>query len=163
MFQFLFHSCSITLVALVSQRYMDPFDSTSTSDGGFNANILNTSTYLVSLAATVSTFWINYKGRPYMKALKENKLLFRSLQVSYIFIAALVIEVLPPLNELLQLVPLPSGTVETTRQLIMHKPLQEVENHIISWIDTCSFKVFLFVTICIDCILAYILDKWITG
>lgn len=150
-------------MALVAHRFIDPLDSMGTSDGSFNANILNTATYLVSLAATISSFWINYQGRPYMKALNENKLLLRCLQCSFIFITALVIELVPPINETLQLVSLPTRTSLKERPLVSLRPVNDVENHLMGLINTFGFQAFLYSMILIDCGSAYIIDRLITN
>mmetsp|Transcript_21931 Transcript_21931/g.41825 ORF Transcript_21931/g.41825 Transcript_21931/m.41825 type:complete len:442 (-) Transcript_21931:517-1842(-) len=74
----------------------------------FKPSLLNTVVFLVETAQQVSVMAVNYKGRPFMIASTENRPMLYSLAAccAGTFIAAF--EVIPELNKLLQLVPLPS-------------------------------------------------------
>jgi cation-transporting ATPase 13A1 len=78
----------------------------------FSPNLLNSGIYLLSSSMQVSTFAINYIGRPFRESISENWALSRGLLLvaSGAFIAAL--EWVPDLNSWLQLVPFPSGVSE---------------------------------------------------
>jgi hypothetical protein len=45
----------------------------------FRPNLLNTMVWLVETAQQISVFFVNYKGRPWMKGLLENQPLFISM------------------------------------------------------------------------------------
>ncbi|KAI9009243.1 hypothetical protein DFJ74DRAFT_687468 [Hyaloraphidium curvatum] len=73
----------------------------------FMPNLLNSVVFLVETSQMISVFFANYKGRPWMKGMMENHALFLSV---FICIAAVVVaawEMVPMLNEMLQLVPFP--------------------------------------------------------
>ncbi|KNE70379.1 hypothetical protein AMAG_14519 [Allomyces macrogynus ATCC 38327] len=75
----------------------------------FSPNLLNAGVYLLITSMQVSTFAVNYVGRPFRESIQENAALYRGLMLvgSVAFIAAL--EILPPLNEWLQLCEFPPG------------------------------------------------------
>ena len=105
--QFSIHFAAIITVTLISDAYVDPYDPSIVPDGPFYPNTLNTATFLVTVLTTVNTFLVNYRGRPYMESLSENVLLFRSIQACYFVLFVCVLDVFPPLNQLMQLSPLP--------------------------------------------------------
>jgi cation-transporting ATPase 13A1 len=110
--QFAVHFLCIMAVTHLSSLHLDPDDPSLVPDGPFNPNVLNTATFLVTVLATVNTFVVNYTGRPYMQNLTENKLMLRSVQISYVALFACALETFPPLNELMQLTPLPADGAE---------------------------------------------------
>jgi manganese-transporting P-type ATPase len=105
--QFGIHFASIMIATEASLAFVDPYDPSMIPDGPFNPNTLNTCTFLMNALATVNTFAVNYRGRPFMEDLWDNKLLLRSLQVCYGVLLVCALEVFPPLNDLLQLTELP--------------------------------------------------------
>jgi len=106
--QFLIHFIAIMAATNVSLPYLDPDDPSITPDGPFNPNPLNTSCFLMTVLSTINTFMINYRGRPYMQDLRENKLLLRSIQICLGVLFTSALEIFEPMNQLLQLSPLPS-------------------------------------------------------
>jgi cation-transporting ATPase 13A1 len=74
----------------------------------FMPNLLNSTVFLVETSQMISVYFANYKGRPWMKGMLENHPLFLSV---FICIGGLIVlswEMVPQLNELIQLAPLPS-------------------------------------------------------
>jgi len=106
--QFGVHFSAIMAVTCVSDAYVDPYDPSIVPDGPFHPNTLNTATFLITVLATINAFLVNYRGRPFMEDLTENKLLFRSIQGCYFVLFVCASEAFLPLNQLLQLSPLPS-------------------------------------------------------
>jgi cation-transporting ATPase 13A1 len=106
--QFAVHAITMWTVVVETKKLLpedwkpDLDDETSK----FEPNLLNTTVYLISLAMQVSTFLINYQGRPFRESLRENKALYFSLTGLYglaIFCAA---QIFPELNEYVELVPM---------------------------------------------------------
>jgi cation-transporting ATPase 13A1 len=91
----------------VALSFVDPYDPSMIPDGPFNPNTLNTCTFLISVLATVNTFAVNYRGEPFVEPLRQNKMLWRSLQVCYAVLFACALEIFPPLNDLFQLAEFP--------------------------------------------------------
>lgn len=151
--QFAIHLGAILLVTNMSLAFLDPDDPSVIPDGPFNPNPLNTCCFLLTVLATINTFAANYRGRPFMQSFKSNKMLLRSVQlcVGSLFICAL--EVFEPLNQLLQLSPLPNG-----------QPLNEVAemNVILNFlVSTLGFKVVLLCIMILDSIASIKVEKFI--
>ncbi len=71
----------------------------------FKPSLLNSAVYLLQLIQQISTFAVNYQGRPFREALSENKGMFYGiLGVSAISFACST-ELVPELNEAMKLVP----------------------------------------------------------
>ena len=73
----------------------------------FLPNLLNTTVFLVETSQMISVFFANYKGRPWMKGMLENHALFLSV---FMCIGGVVVaswEMVPQLNDLIQLAPFP--------------------------------------------------------
>lgn len=106
--QFFIHFACIMAVTGLSKFYLDPYDPSLVPDGAFNPNTLNSATFIMTVLATVNTFAVNYRGRPYMQDLRENKMMMKSLQICYVMLFACALEVFPPINDLIQLAPFPA-------------------------------------------------------
>jgi manganese-transporting P-type ATPase len=109
--QFSVHYSFIMIATDIAVTFVDPYDPSIIPDARFNPNVLNTCTFLLTMLAAVNTFAVNYRGRPFMEDLSENKLLLRSLQACYFVLLICVTEVFPPLNDLFQLSPFPDTTM----------------------------------------------------
>lgn len=73
----------------------------------FLPNLLNSTVFLVETSQMISVFFANYKGRPWMKGMLENHALFLSV---FLCIGGVVVaswEMVPQLNDLIQLAPFP--------------------------------------------------------
>merc|ERR1711988_1097909 len=73
----------------------------------FLPNLLNTTVFLVETSQMISVFFANYKGRSWMKGMLENHALFLSV---FLCIGGVVVaswEMVPQLNDLIQLAPFP--------------------------------------------------------
>mmetsp|Transcript_30054 Transcript_30054/g.34474 ORF Transcript_30054/g.34474 Transcript_30054/m.34474 type:complete len:1431 (+) Transcript_30054:65-4357(+) len=108
--QFAIHYACMIIATEVALSFVDPYDPSMIPDGPFNPNTLNTCTFLVSVLATVNTFAVNYRGEPFVEPLRQNKMLFRSLQACYAVLFACALEIFPPLNDLFQLAEFPDTT-----------------------------------------------------
>lgn len=73
----------------------------------FLPNLLNTVVFLVETSQMISVFFANYKGRPWMKGMMENHPLFLSVFACIGGVIMAAWEIVPQLNELIQLAPFP--------------------------------------------------------
>lgn len=73
----------------------------------FLPNLLNSVVFLVETSQMISVFFVNYKGRPWMKGMVENHPLFLSVFICIGGVAIAAWELFPQLNELIQLAPFP--------------------------------------------------------
>ena len=89
-----------------------------------------------------------------MKDLKENKLFYRSLLVCYAVIAICTLEIFPPLNELLQLAPLPSITAAATFDNTIPMVAQQL-------LSTITFSGFLAALMVADTLLVFAFERTI--
>jgi len=101
--QFAVHALCIVAVTFMALDFIDKDNPSMTPDGAFYPNALNTATFLLTFVVMLNTFVVNYRGKPYMRSLRENTLLWRSFVLCTVAAHACVFEVFPPLNELLQL------------------------------------------------------------
>jgi hypothetical protein len=104
-----------------------------------------------------------------MKDLKENKLFYRSLLVCYAVIAICTLEIFPPLNELLQLAPLPTITAampttttdagaDPAAAATFDNTIPMVAQQLLS---TISFSGFLAALMVVDTLLVFTFERTI--
>lgn len=98
----------VTLIYLSNYvATITPRDSEAVIDleGKFEPSLLNSAVYLLQLIQQISTFAINYQGRPFREGIRENRGMFWGL-VGVAFVAfSCSTEFIPELNEKLRLVP----------------------------------------------------------
>lgn len=70
----------------------------------FEPNLLNTAIYLLSLSQQVSTFAINFQGRPFREGIRENFALFWGLMGAASVAFSGATDFIPELNRWLQIV-----------------------------------------------------------
>lgn len=73
----------------------------------FLPNLLNSVVFLVETSQMISVFFANYKGRPWMNGMMENHALFLSVFLCVAGVIVAAWEMIPALNDLLQLTPFP--------------------------------------------------------
>ena len=73
----------------------------------FMPNLLNSVVFLVETSQMISVFFANYKGRPWMKGMLENHPLFLSVFACIGGVVVASWEMVPQLNDMLQLAPFP--------------------------------------------------------
>jgi cation-transporting ATPase 13A1 len=161
--QFGIHFIAIMTVTYMSDAYVDPYDPSIVPDGPFHPNTLNTATFLVTVLSSINAFLINYRGRPYMEDLTENKLLFRGIQGCYLILFVCASEIFMPLNQLMQLSPLPSSGPPLA---ICLKEGGSVGGHIIHdlllrAVSLVGFRTMLCVIMCLDTALVTASEKTI--
>ena len=70
----------------------------------FEPNLLNTAIYLLSLSQQVSTFAINFQGRPFREGIRENSALYWGLVGAEAVAFSGSTDFMPELNRWLQIV-----------------------------------------------------------
>ncbi|CAB9527936.1 Probable manganese-transporting ATPase catp-8 [Seminavis robusta] len=160
--QFCVHFIAIIVACSAALAFVDPYDPSIVADGPFNPNVLNTCTFMLTVLATINTFAVNYRGRPFTENLQENKLLMRSLLACYISLLLCSFEAFPPLNDLLQLSSFPDTTVERDFEskeadfmlAMMNEPLLGV-------LQMVEFPTFMCILMVADTALSFLVEKTI--
>ncbi len=107
--QFVIHLTAM----LVTVHHFGPYmEKDINLDGQFQPNVINSVMFLLTWAMQTTTFAVNYHGEPFMVSLGNNTNLYRGLMVSYAVAFAGALELVPDINEMLQLVPLPSADLQ---------------------------------------------------
>jgi cation-transporting ATPase 13A1 len=71
----------------------------------FEPSLLNSAVYLLQLIQQISTFAINYQGRPFRESIRENKGMYWGLVLVAGVAFSCATEFVPEINEKLKLVP----------------------------------------------------------
>ncbi|RAR09727.1 cation-transporting ATPase 4 [Stemphylium lycopersici] len=102
--QFAIHIITLIYVSQYVQR-VEPKDPNPDLEKEFEPSLLNSAIYLLQLIQQISTFAINYQGRPFRESIRENKGMYWGLiSVSGVAFSCAT-EFIPELNEKLKLVP----------------------------------------------------------
>ncbi|OQE07865.1 hypothetical protein PENVUL_c012G01543 [Penicillium vulpinum] len=95
-----------TLIYLSNYVYKhEPRNSDIDLEGEFEPSLLNSAIYLLQLIQQISTFSINYQGRPFRESIRENKGMYWGLIAATGVAFSCATEFVPELNEKLRLVP----------------------------------------------------------
>jgi len=108
--QFVVHLASLLYILELCADHMVADDPLMVPDGDFHPNILNSIVFILSAWMQLNTFAVNYCGKPFTQPLRDNKLLWYTLQGSWLALVLVSLDVVPPLRSVLQLVPLPTGS-----------------------------------------------------
>lgn len=94
-----------TLIYITREIYiLEPREPQIDLEKEFQPSLLNTAMFLLQLAQQVSTFAVNYQGRPFRESIRENKgMYYGLLGVSFLALAGAT-EFLPEMNEAMQFV-----------------------------------------------------------
>lgn len=79
-------------------------------ENDFDVNIVNTVVYLMQCVMTLSTFTANYKGKPFMQSLKENKDLYMLIVAALLCCVVCASNAFPPLADMLELSHMPDSS-----------------------------------------------------
>ncbi|KAJ3008938.1 hypothetical protein HKX48_008260 [Thoreauomyces humboldtii] len=101
------HVASLIYIQALAIAMDDTPEEEVVLDAPFAPSLLNSGVYLVSLTMQISTFAINYQGRPFREGITANKALFNSLIAVGAIAAAAAAELSDGLNDWMQLVPFP--------------------------------------------------------
>jgi cation-transporting ATPase 13A1 len=152
---------AILLATEAALAFVDPYDPSMIPDGSFNANVLNTCTFLLTMVATVNTFLVNYKGRPFMEDFHENKMLLRGVQICHAVIWICALELFPPLNDLLQLTSFPQTDVSVAEDDEWVASVAQAGG-LTQVVRTLGFPTFMCLLMAADTVIAYFVEKAIS-
>jgi len=104
--QFAIHFCS--LVYVVQEAYLlTPKEKEVDLEKKFQPSLVNSVVYIISMSMQVATFAVNYRGRPFMESLFENKPLFYSISISIVSLLGLLLGLMPEISDKFEIVPFP--------------------------------------------------------
>jgi cation-transporting ATPase 13A1 len=101
--QFAIHIITLVYISQYVQR-MEPRPEDVDLEGEFEPSLLNSAIYLLQLIQQISTFAINYQGRPFRENISENKGMYYGIVAVTCIAFSCSTEFIPELNEKLRLV-----------------------------------------------------------
>ena len=102
--QFAVHIVTLIYISNYVQR-TEPRKEDVDLEGEFEPSLLNSAIYLLQLIQQISTFAINYQGRPFRESISENKGMYWGLILVSGVAFSCSTEFIPEINEKLALVP----------------------------------------------------------
>jgi cation-transporting ATPase 13A1 len=102
--QFAVHIVTLIYVSQYVQR-IEPKEPNPDLEKEFAPSLLNSAIYLLQLIQQISTFAINYQGRPFRESIRENKGMYWGLVLVSGVAFSCATEFIPEINEKLKLVP----------------------------------------------------------
>lgn len=104
--QFAVHIVTLVYITGVVHHFEPPKDRSEIDlEGTFQPSLLNSAIYLLQLIQQISTFAINYQGRPFRESIKENKGMYWGIVLVTSVAFSCATEFVPEINEKLQLTP----------------------------------------------------------
>jgi cation-transporting ATPase 13A1 len=102
--QFAVHVTTLIFVARLCDRLEPRLDSVDL-EAEFKPGLLNSGVYLLQLIQQISTFAVNYQGRPFREALSENRAMFWGIVGVSALAFVCSMELMPEINASMKLVP----------------------------------------------------------
>ncbi|KAK4040649.1 hypothetical protein C8A01DRAFT_35302 [Parachaetomium inaequale] len=115
--QFAVHCATLIYIARYCE-VLDPRSEAPDLEAEFTPSLLNSAVYLLQLIQQISTFAVNYQGRPFRESLSENKGMFYGIVGVTGIAFACSTELIPELNEAMKLVPF-KPEFKTTMTVVM--------------------------------------------
>ncbi|KXT09337.1 hypothetical protein AC579_4100 [Pseudocercospora musae] len=104
--QFAVHIVTLVYISNVVHRFEPKKDRSQVDlEGDFEPSLLNSAIYLLQLIQQISTFAINYQGRPFRESIKENKGMYWGIVLVSAVAFSCATEFVPEINEKLKLTP----------------------------------------------------------
>ena len=104
--QFLVHVSILWAIVVEAKLHLPADWKVDWDNNQFKPNVLSSAVYLISMTMQISTFMINYEGAPFRESLRENRPLFMSLTGLFLMVVFSAGQVIPELNEWLEIVPM---------------------------------------------------------
>lgn len=130
--QFAIHIYTLIYISQYVQR-TEPKKTDIDLEGEFEPSLLNSAVYLLQLIQQISTFAINYQGRPFRESIKENKGMWYGLVMVTGVAFSCATEFVPEINTRLKLVPFTTGFKVTLTTLML-------VDYIGCWVVEQTFK-----------------------
>ena len=106
--QFAIHFTALVTLVKEAKRLTPAKDEESVDlEKKFEANLLNSTVYIISISLQVATFFVNYRGNPFMESIVQNKALFYSVIFSLGGATTLLMGWLPELSQQFEIVEFP--------------------------------------------------------
>lgn len=102
--QFAIHIVTLIYISQYVQR-IEPKNPDVDLEGEFEPSLLNSAIYLLQLIQQISTFAINYQGRPFRESIRENRMMYYGIVGVTAVAFSCATEFVPEINEKLRLVP----------------------------------------------------------
>ena len=102
--QFAIHVTTLILLSNYVYTITPPSDEIDL-EGEFEPSLLNSAVYIMQLIQQVSTFAINYQGRPFREGIRENRGMYWGLLACTFVAFSASTEFIPEMNARLRLVP----------------------------------------------------------
>lgn len=106
--QFAIHIVTLIYISKYVQR-TEPRNENVDLEGEFEPSLLNSAIYLLQLIQQISTFAINYQGRPFREGIRENRGMYWGLLLVSGVAFSCSTEFIPEINERLKMVPFSTG------------------------------------------------------
>ena len=106
--QFAIHIATLIYISNYVQS-VEPRSDNVDLEGEFEPSLLNSAIYLLQLIQQISTFAINYQGRPFREGIRENRGMYWGLILVSAVAFSCSTEFIPELNGKLKLVPFTTG------------------------------------------------------
>ncbi|KAI7718376.1 putative cation transporting ATPase, partial [Hortaea werneckii] len=104
--QFAVHIATLIYISEFVHKFEEKKDRSQIDlEGEFEPSLLNSAIYLLQLIQQISTFAINYQGRPFRESIRENKGMFYGIVLVTGVAFSCATEFVPEINEQLKLVP----------------------------------------------------------
>jgi len=106
--QAIMHLVSLYLIIQITEQY-DPIsiNAVKSLDDPFSPTLMNSIVFIYSALNQTINFIVNYQGEPFMKNLSQNNWLLKLVGGVLIMATIVIFDLHPPLNESLEILPLP--------------------------------------------------------
>jgi len=115
--QFAIHIATLIYISNYVEQ-IEPRSEKVDLEGDFKPSLLNSAVYLLQLIQQISTFAINYQGRPFREGIRENRGMFWGIVLVAGVAFSCSTEFIPELNAQMKLVPF-SSAFKTTMTITM--------------------------------------------
>ncbi|KEZ45785.1 putative cation-transporting ATPase 1 [Scedosporium apiospermum] len=116
--QFAVHIVTLIYIAQLCDR-LEPRSGEVDLEAEFSPSLLNSAIYLLQLIQQISTFAVNYQGRPFRESLSENRAMFYGIVGVTGLAFACSLELVPEINEQMKLVPFTNEFKQTMTGVMM--------------------------------------------